>query len=199
MDLSYNTINLFPSSIHKLKITDFYECKDELVKDVYQERERDSIGRIVSNVGGWQSNMTYLEDCKSETLQKIIANLLFEFNKNLLCKPVSMRCEGWMNINGPGNFNLKHNHPRSNLSGVLWIKAPKDSGSILFHSPDVFNRYQEMDHYTEEFCYINNCYMRYEFTPDEGEILIFPSSLEHEVMKNESNEDRISYSFNIEF
>ena len=83
MDLSYNTINLFPSSIHKLKITDFYECKDELVKDVYQERERDSIGRIVSNVGGWQSNMTYLEDCKSETLQKIIANIIFEFNKNL--------------------------------------------------------------------------------------------------------------------
>ena len=41
--------------------------------------------------------------------------------------------------------------------------------------------------------------MRYEFTPDEGEILIFPSSLEHEVMKNESNEDRISYSFNMEF
>ena len=104
-----------------------------------------------------------------------------------------------MNINGPGNFNLKHNHPRSNLSGVLWIKVPKDSGSIVFHSPDVFNRYQEMDHYTEEFCYINNCYRRYEFTPDEGKILIFPSSLEHEVLKNESNEDRISYSFNIEF
>ena len=28
---------------------------------------------------------------------------------------------------------------------------------------------------------------------------MFPSSLEHEVKENKSNEDRISYSFNIKF
>ena len=39
--------------------------------------------------------------------------------------------------------------------------------------------------------------MTHDFTPSEGKILIFPSSLEHEVKKNESNEDRISYSFNL--
>ena len=39
--------------------------------------------------------------------------------------------------------------------------------------------------------------MTYYFPPTEGRILIFPSSLEHEVEKNKSSEDRISYSFNI--
>ena len=39
--------------------------------------------------------------------------------------------------------------------------------------------------------------MTYNFYPKEGRILIFPSDLEHEVKENKSNEDRISYSFNI--
>ena len=197
MDLNYKIVNLFPNSIHNLEITDFDKCKDELVKEVYQEREVDPIGRKLSNRGGWQSNSYELHKCKSEMLQKVIRNLLSEFNKNLLRKDVCMICEGWMNINRPGDFNVKHNHPRSHLSGVLWIKVPKNSGSIMFHSPEIFNRFQELDCYTDEFCYDSNCYMTHDFTPSEGKILIFPSSLEHEVKKNESNEDRISYSFNL--
>ena len=39
--------------------------------------------------------------------------------------------------------------------------------------------------------------MTYYFPPTEGIILIFPSSLEHEVEVNKSDQDRISYSFNI--
>ena len=69
MDLNYKIVNLFPSSIHNLEITDFDECKDELVKEVYQEKERDPKGRIVSNQGGWQSNAYDLHKCKSEMLQ----------------------------------------------------------------------------------------------------------------------------------
>tara|TARA_S200000501_G_C20529897_1_gene615192 strand:+ start:53 stop:664 length:612 start_codon:yes stop_codon:yes gene_type:complete len=197
VDLNYNIVNIFPNSIHNLSITDFHECKDELVKEAYQEKESDPIGRKLSNRGGWQSNQFELHECKSEILQKVIKNLLSEFSKNLLQKNVYMKCQGWTNINGPGDFNAKHNHPRSHLSGVFWIKVPKNSGSIKFHSPEIFNRFQELDCYTEEFCYDSNCYMTHDFTPHDGEILIFPSSLEHEVMENKSNEDRISYSFNL--
>ena len=197
MDLNYNIVNLFPSSIHNLEITGFDECKDELVKEAYRERERDPIGRIVSNQGGWQSNSFELHECKSEMLQEVIRELLSEFKKNLLKEKVSMKCQGWTNINGSGDFNLKHNHPRSDLSGVFWIKTPKDSGSIVFHSPDLFNRFQELDCYEDDFCYNSNCYMTHNFVPHEGRILIFPSSLEHHVEENKSNEDRISYSFNI--
>ena len=197
MDLNYNIVNLFPSSIHKLQITGFDECKDELVKEAYQERERDPIGRIVSNEGGWQSNSFELHECKSEMLRKVIGELLSEFKKNLLKEKVSYSCQGWMNINKPGDFNVKHNHPRSHLSGVLWIKVPKNSGSIMFHSPEMFNRFQELDSYEDDFCYNSNCYMTHTFTPTEGKVLIFPASLEHNVEENKSNEDRISYSFNI--
>ena len=38
-------------------------------------------------------------------------------------------------INKPNSYNTKHNHPDCNLAGVLWIKAPKDSGNIVFDNP----------------------------------------------------------------
>ncbi len=111
----------------------------------------------------------------------------------------SSSIEGWKNINAAGNFNIPHCHPRSDLSGVLWIKAPKNSGNIVFESPEISNRYKELDSYSDEFKCNSNVYMTYYFPPKEGNILIFPSNLQHEVKENKSNEDRISYSFNIKF
>ena len=196
MDLNYKTVNLFPSSIHSLGINDFDDYKDQLVKEVYQERDENPIGRKISNYGGWQSNQININYCKSETLKDIIIRSLCQLEP--IFKNVSMNVQGWMNINGPGNFNVKHDHPRSNLSGVLWIKTPKNSGNLVFTSPQLFNKFQELYNYTDKFKYDTKSYMTYYFTPTEGRILLFPSSLEHEVEENKSNEDRISYSFNIE-
>ena len=195
MDLNYKVTNLFPSSIHRLGINNFNDYKNKLVEETYQEKNEDPKGRKISNRGGWQSDQIEIRQCKSETLKKIIIDSLSYFEP--ISEKVSMFVEGWKNINKPGNFNVRHNHPRSDLSGVLWIKTPKNSGNIVFTSPHFFNRYQEIDSYTDEFKYNSNSYISYYFIPKEGHILIFPSFLEHEVEINKSDEDRISYSFNI--
>ena len=196
MDLNYKVTNLFPSSIHSLGIDNFDDYKDQLIKETYQERDEDPVGRRVSNCGGWQSNQKNIGDCKSETLKNIIMSSV---SKLPMSGNLSCTIHGWKNINEPGNFNVPHCHPISDLSGVLWIKAPKNSGNIVFESPEIFNRYRELDSYSDEFRYDSNVYMTYYFTPKEGNILIFPSNLQHEVKENKSNEDRISYSFNIKF
>ena len=103
----------------------------------------------------------------------------------------------WININKPGNYNVKHLHPTNDLSGVLWIKAPQNSGDIVFESPYEFQAYQEIDSYVDEFRNSFNIDHSYYFTPTDGRMLIFPSHLMHEVEENLSNEDRISVSFNI--
>ena len=194
MDLNYKVTNLFPSSIHRLGIDNFDDYKDQLIKETYQERDEDPIGRKVSNRGGWQSNFTNIRDCKSETLNDIIISSV---SKLPMSGNLCFTIEGWKNINEPGNFNTLHHHPNCNLSGVLWIKASKNSGNIVFESPEIFNRYKELDSYSDEFRCNSNAYMSYYFTPKEGNILIFPSNLHHEVRENKSNGDRISYSFNI--
>ena len=196
MDLNYRTIPLFPISIHVLEIDKFDDYKDQIIKDVYYEKNNNPEGRKLSNVGGWQSDSVGVEQCKSRFIQKIMIESLTGF------KPMSnktyMKVEGWTNVNKPGDFNRLHHHPVSELSGVVWIKIPPNSGHIRFVDPQLFSRYKELDSYTEEFQKSTNSFMTYNFYPKEGTMIIFPSFLQHEVTENKSSEDRISYSFNIQ-
>ena len=194
MDLNYKVTPIFPTCIHSLEIDNFHTYRDQLIKESYQDRDEDPMGRELSNRGGWQSNQMDIGDCKSEILKNIIMSSV---SKLPMSGNFSCTIEGWKNINEPGNFNISHSHPRSHFSGVLWIKTPKNCGNIVFESPEIFNRYQELDSYSDEFALKTNSYMTYFFYPKEGKILIFPSSLSHQVEENKSDEDRISYSFNI--
>ena len=140
MDLNYKVTPIFPTCIHSLEIDNFDTYRDQLIKESYQNRDEDPIGRELSNRGGWQSDQVNILQCKSETLKKIIIDSLAGFKPML--EKVSMIVEGWTNINEPGNLNVKHVHPRCHLSGVLWIKTPKNCGNILFETPKFFEKYQ---------------------------------------------------------
>ena len=126
MDLNYKTIPLFPLNIHVLEIDKFDDYKDQIIKDIYYEKNNDPEGRKLSNVGGWQSDAVGIEQCKSRFIQKIMIESLTGF------KPMSnktyMKVEGWTNVNKPGDYNRLHDHPVCELSGVLWIKIPPNSG-----------------------------------------------------------------------
>ena len=194
MDLNCKTTTLFPICLHTLVVDNFDQLQTTLIKESYDLRNTDSRGRKVSNVGGWQSDFFPL-DKSSDTLKSIMTKLLTDFAP--MQKDVLMYVEGWTNINGPGCHNIKHHHPQCNLAGVFWIKAPPKSGDLLFESPHSFTSFSEINCYTDKFRKDTNSYLTYSYEPTEGEIVIFPSFLSHSVLRNESDEDRISYSFNI--
>ena len=194
MDLNYKTVNIFPVPVHQFDVNGFSEIQDELIDYVYKMREKDPVGNTISNRRGWQSSCFGLEN-EDDIIQSFLTNCLAEFPP--IEKPVKLFVSAWININPPDAFNLKHDHPTSDLSGVLWIKAPKDCGNIIFSSPNSFETSREIDSYNMDFkkkiCYFHS----YFFPPIEGRIIVFPSHLEHHVDFNKSNEDRISVSFNI--
>ena len=108
-----------------------------------------------------------------------------------------MTASAWININPPGAYNLMHDHPNVHMSGVMWIKSPKDGGVIEFLNPNDFQAHTEISCYTDEFKDRNLVHHAYWIPPLEGRMVIFPSHLKHSVGENMSNEDRISVSFNI--
>ena len=197
MDLSYSNINLFPSIIHQFDVNGFSEIKDKLIDYVYDCKKNDSEGR-----GEWQSiTFSFNDKDKKDILQSFLTNCLSEFPP--IKKSVNLSMRAWVNISKPGGYLAKHHHPDCNLAGVLWIKAPQNSGDIVFDSPKTFDPFlqlaknREIDSYTDDFKNKFNIYSDYDFPPTEGRILIFPSYLEHQVRENKSNKDRISVSFNI--
>ena len=194
MDLSYSFINLFPVPIHRFDVNGFNEIKNQLIDYAYDLKKKDSEGVTISNRGGWQSSTFHMDD-KDDILQSFLMNCLNGFPN--IKNSVNLSVAAWVNINKQGDYNIKHDHPINDLSGVVWIKCSENCGNIKFDNPSVFQTYKELVSYTDDFKDRSNIYESYYFTPTEGRIIIFPSYLLHEVEVNKSDEDRISVSFNI--
>ncbi len=194
MSIKYTLTNLFPSPVHIFDTDGFDEFKNNLIDYAYKLREEDSKGFNISNRHGWQSrgfDLTNMNDLLHGTILQGLSS--FPSIKNT----TEMRASAWININGPGAYNILHSHPNSHLSGVMWIKAPKDCGVISFDNPNGHQTYTEINSYNQEFNDQFFIHHSYWLPPIEGRMIIFPSHLQHEVKENNSNEDRISVSFNI--
>jgi uncharacterized protein (TIGR02466 family) len=192
--VSTDIVPLFPSLIHIIDVNNF--PKNFVVDYVYKQREKDPVGLKLTNRGGWQSQPSY--DESDNILKSLIVDGTLKHLGNIISSGKEISFEGiWININGKNAYNKLHNHPTSDLAGVFWIKVPNNSGRLELHSPIHFGGYAAIDSYTKDF---NNRYHNhhtYVFKPKEGQMLIFPSYLYHCVEENESEEDRISVSFNI--
>ena len=152
-------------------------------------------GRNLSNLGGFQSNDLKIEEPILNSLIKeielnsnIVNNDILKINSTLSLNNI------WININKFKDFNVIHKHPFSKLSGVFYVKIPKNSGDLLFVNE------------TEIGCFVNdkdiiefNNYnsSTWSIKPEENVLYLFPSWLNHYVKPNLSNEKRISISFNL--
>ena len=194
MDLSYNTVNLFPSFVHVFDVNGFDEVQNQLIDYAYDFKKRDPVGVSISNQGGWQSPSFFIND-ENDVLHHFLINCLAGFP--VIDESYNIKIDAWVNINKPGDYNMKHFHPGVDLAGVLWVKVPKDSGNIIFDNPTGFQAFNEINSYVPDFKSKNNFCHTYFFPPLEGRILVFPAHLNHQVKQNKSNEDRISVSFNI--
>jgi hypothetical protein len=194
VDLNYKTNLIFPIPIHQFDVNGFSKIKDELIDYVYDCKKKDPKGVSLSNRGGWQSEGFEIIN-EDDVLQLFLINCLSNFPP--IKESVQLRGYAWININKPGDYNIKHVHPTNNLSGVLWIKAPQNSGDIIFDSPNVFESFLENKSYDDDFKKSICIDDSYHFYPTEGRMIVFPSHLQHHVQENKSSEDRISVSFNI--
>ena len=88
----------------------------------------------------------------------------------------------WGHIHEKNMSTKLHDHPNCFASGVVYISVPKGSGSIVF-SPtiDIKNR----DRFLAPF------------PPKRGRYYVFPGYLYHYVTRHNSDEMRVSLSFNL--
>jgi len=184
-------LEIFPSRLLIGDAPMLKDFKEDLVDYLYDFSSKNESSSH-SNVGGWQSNsFMYREpsfkpfrDLMWNTLEPYILKIsknIEEYNSNV---PNLELYNVWFNINGTDALNMMHTHPHSIYSGVMWIKAPEDCGNLVMVDPSMHHMFGIVP--TE-----------YEFQPQEDKVIIFPAHLPHYVKPNNSDEDRISVSFNI--
>ena len=187
---------IFPTIIHEIYIPTFKQIENDLIKLSYHEKKKDPKGASKSNQHGWQSQPLNPDHEFASMIMEAVKN---HFATERIYKDgVGLQLlNSWVNISGKHAYNSKHTHPGAHLSGVVWVKIPPNSGRLEFEAPFSFTREKEIENYNEKVKEKYNVYPMIYYNPQPGMMVIFPSDLEHEVMSNKSNEDRISVSFNL--
>ena len=99
----------------------------------------------------------------------------------------------WVNILGEGGHHSGHIHPGSVISGTYYVAVPEGAGRIKFEDPRLAMM-MAAPQLTDE---APEAALRFVYVAlKEGDYLLWESWLRHEVMPGQSEEARISVSFN---
>ena len=147
-----------------------------------------------TNVNGWHSET----DMHKKPEYKPLVDELFKmvhqvFNEEFLDKqPVLGNM--WANINYKGGYNKPHVHPNSVFSGVYYVKTPPKCGNLICNDPRP--GIQTCMPSRKKGEPPKHLWREVHLQPQENRALIFPAWLWHCVQPNESDDVRISVSFN---
>ena len=133
----------------------------------------------------------YIEIVKT-SLKRFAVKVTIYQKEKLSRKPVCGNM--WANINYPGCYNRPHIHPNSLFSGVYFIKTPKNSGNLMVYDPRPGVQMTMPNR--KEGQLPSQLWREVHYKPQAGTAIMFPAWLWHEVRTNESNDTRISVSFN---
>ena len=183
----------FPTQIYIKDIPNAISLNQYLEQKILQWSQQDK-GVSKTNAGGWHSttDMNTKEEYNDLTRELFAMQDEIFLKEKLSLKPVLGNM--WANINYPGNYNRPHIHPNALFSGVYWVKAPVQSGNFMVYDPRPGVQMSMPNR--KEGKLPSELWREVHYEPKAGTAIMFPAWLWHEVKPNESNDTRISVSFN---
>jgi uncharacterized protein (TIGR02466 family) len=191
MNFGHEVIPLFSSPVY-IKNLGLFQTADELMN-------LDTI--VNASSVEWASNHNnnvtndnrWLDSIKETKLYSLIQGELKQYFYSLMQANPDIEIyitESWLNKSEPGQEHHRHRHANSIISGVYYFNVNIDSGNLMFSS----SQYQQIEYTTINSNIYNS--KHWIIIPKQHNLILFPSSLEHKVSKNNSDTNRISLSFN---
>ncbi len=101
----------------------------------------------------------------------------------------------FFNVNGQHSSHARHRHGDSEVSGVYYVKAPADGATIGFTSPlDPLMMASRLDAFEPDSPWTS---IHHAHQPQDGDLLLFPSWLLHEVSLQTAAVERRSFGINL--
>jgi uncharacterized protein (TIGR02466 family) len=146
-----------------------------------------------SNKNGWHSRNDIYNMPEYKELLSLLFKMQNEIFKEEGLEPSPHIGNMWANINPKGGYNTSHIHSNSLWSGVYYIKTPNNCGKLGIKDPRAISL-MTLPRYNKPL----RSYQWRQFYYDAmaGRCIMFPAWLEHFVEPNQSNDLRISISFN---
>ena len=128
----------FPTPVWALQLENYKKINEEMYDYIKKHQSSDHVGINKSNIKGWHSKDFDLSEKEPQNfiffISKHIEQLMTDMNwdtKKQIAKINNM----WAIINTGGSANLRHQHGNSTISGAYYVRAPKNSGDIIFYDP----------------------------------------------------------------
>ena len=180
----------FPTIIYA---EDFKLDTNKIAQDIIQWSRQDS-GVTKTNVNGWHSETNMHEKSEYKPLVNELFRMAHQIFEEEWLEREPFLGNMWANINPFGGYNKPHVHPNALFSGVYYVKTPPNCGRLIGQDPrpgiqtcmPTRKKGQPPKHLWRDV----------HLQPQENRAVIFPAWRWHSVEPNQSNENRISVSFN---
>lgn len=189
--------DIFPTKIYSA----FLDVNnDEIINECYKLRNDNPEGVKYSNYNGWQSNPKTGQDPENwssyPNISELAAKMVMFANdacgsEDLDIEFPNSHVTWWVNINDQFSYNVFHAHPKTDIIGVYYPKINETTpqGEITLVRTD-----GSLNH---ELYNSRSDYTYFQIKAEQSRAYLFPAHLLHFVSPNQTNEDRISISFNI--
>lgn len=190
----------FATPIVTYLIDDAERINAEILKEIDQRRAAET-GMVRSNRSGWHSDLDFFarqEPAHRELAQAIMLSLADATRRCAAqgtdLSKLQLQCDGWVNVNPDGGYNVPHDHPGAFWSAAYYVYVPEARDG----TPD--GAIEFIDHRSAPpgQGLVQSPYHRGLVTmrPVAGMLLVFPSNLKHWVHPNRSAYERVTIAIN---
>ena len=179
------THNLFPTPVSYFEFgSELTEIESNFIKN---QETRNNDGNLTS------VNNNLFDSPELAEIARFCEESLNEYFKEIVSPKFDVQpyiTQSWANYTSKGQWHHKHQHPNSFISGVFYVQAQLDIDKIFFYK----DGYQQLKLPAETFNLYNSD--SWWLGVKTGQLILFPSHLTHMVQTVETDETRISISFN---
>jgi uncharacterized protein (TIGR02466 family) len=187
---------LFPSPMFTGKLPDISLC--DRIEQKLRQLQKSGKGRS-SPEGMILAYMTPDDIQTLPEMKELVDVIMFESGNILdayrIKRETHYITNMWANIANPNRRHSMHIHPNCLLSGLVYIKTPRNCGPTVFVSPRQLSKNLEPTYLEKNE--INSDL--FSMPAEKGRMLIWPSYIPHAVEQGaaDETEDRIVVAFNI--
>ena len=190
-----DVLSLFPTNVWTFQSTpEFHEKVNAKILKVLAQMNPDLVDIPIG--GSWQSDQQLHKREEFIDLATCIVATAKTVLRFLKVNHDAIEITGcWANINSSGASHAMHSHPNNFLSGVYYVQTQAGADTVNFHDPRPQTGIIRPP--VTKLTAQNTDQVVVKVSP--GTLLMFPAYLSHSVAHNESDEFRISLSFNLMF
>ncbi|BFM48935.1 TIGR02466 family protein [Marinomonas sp. THO17] len=203
-------LDVWTTPLFVTQLADHEFLKDALLEQVYAQKsqQQEAIASHVAPTAKHalhESTLDFL-DCDDATVMETkrqLEELILEVASNLnqLHWPDDAQAqahiiESWYHVTQQGGYHDAHSHPNCSWCGIYYLE-PGDASQA-----DVggMNRFYDPRVNAEQYADPGTAYLGgqgvWDFTPVEGQIILFPSYLKHSALPYFGQKDRVVIAFN---